>query len=76
MANYHGDEVVEKSGMNIIMVNFNYRVGIFGFLASEKIKEDGDLNVGLLDQRRLLFWVKQHIAQVRLTSCSHPWSQL
>lgn len=62
-ANWNGAEVVEKSGHNIVMVNFNYRVGLFGFLASERIREDGDLNVGLLDQRMLLQWVKQHIAQ-------------
>lgn len=46
------------------MVNFNYRVGLWGFLASERIRLDGDLNVGMLDQRRLLIWVKEHIAKV------------
>lgn len=47
------------------MVNFNYRVGLWGFLASERLRADGDLNVGMLDQRRLLMWVKEHIAKVR-----------
>jgi acetylcholinesterase len=61
-ANWNGAEVVEKSGHNIIMVNFNYRVGLWGFLASERVRHDGDLNVGLLDQRMLLHWVKKHIA--------------
>lgn len=28
------------------------RVGAFGFLASEEIRTNGDLNVGLLDQRK------------------------
>ncbi len=46
------------------MVNFNYRVGVWGFLASERLRKDGDLNVGLLDQRRLLLWVKQYISKV------------
>lgn len=64
MANYDGSEVVKQSGLKIVMVNFNYRVGIFGFLASQKVKKNGDLNVGLLDQRLLLYWVKQHIAKV------------
>ena len=63
-ANYDGAEVVEKSGHSIVMVNFNYRVGVWGFLASEMLRKDGDLNVGLLDQRRLLLWVKQHISKV------------
>ncbi|KAK3936069.1 lipase 1 [Diplogelasinospora grovesii] len=62
-ANWNGAEVVEKSGGNTVMVNFNYRVGLWGFLASENIRKDGDLNAGLLDQRMLLKWVKTHIAQ-------------
>lgn len=46
------------------MVNFNYRVGLWGFLASERVRVDGDLNAGLLDQRMLFKWVKEHIASV------------
>ncbi|KAK5654972.1 hypothetical protein OQA88_6730 [Cercophora sp. LCS_1] len=61
-ANWRGHEVVEKSGHNIVMVNFNYRVGLWGFLASESIRQDGDLNAGLLDQRMLLKWIQKHIA--------------
>ncbi|KAK4128416.1 alpha/beta-hydrolase [Parathielavia appendiculata] len=61
-ANWNGAEAVERSGHNIIMVNFNYRVGLWGFLASERVREDGALNAGLLDQRMLLKWVKEHIA--------------
>jgi carboxylesterase type B len=67
-ANWNGAHVVEKSGHSIVMVNFNYRVGLWGFLASERVREDGALNAGLLDQRMLLKWVKTHIAAVRLTS--------
>jgi carboxylesterase type B len=63
-ANYNGSDLVEHSGNNIVFVNFNYRVGMWGFLASSRIKEDGNLNVGMLDQRRLLFWVQEHIAKV------------
>jgi len=63
-ANWNGAEVVEKSGHNIVMVNFNYRVGVWGFLASDWVREDGDLNAGLLDQRMLFQWVKKHIASV------------
>lgn len=76
-ANYNGTEVVEKSrgrhngthvvrqsGYNVVYVNFNYRVGALGFLASAKVKEDGDLNAGLLDQRKLLEWVQDNISKV------------
>lgn len=67
-ANYDGSKVVAASGYNLVFVNFNYRVSSFGFLASKKVKADGDLNVGLLDQRRALEWVQEHIAQVILVS--------
>ncbi len=67
-ANWNGAEVVQKSGHNIVMVNFNYRVGLWGFLASERVREDGDLNVGLLDQQFLLKWVKKHISSVSTLS--------
>lgn len=52
------------SGHEIVFVNFNYRVSSWGFLASEKVRADGDLNVGLLDQRLALDWVQEHIHQV------------
>ncbi|KAK3994922.1 lipase 1 [Cladorrhinum sp. PSN332] len=61
-ANWNGSEVVEKSGHNLVLVNFNYRVGLWGFLASERVRVGGDLNAGLLDQRMLLKWVKTHIS--------------
>lgn len=64
-ANYNGTRVVEESGHEIILVNFNYRVGALGFLAGQKVQQDGDLNVGLLDQRQALQWVKRYIHQVR-----------
>ena len=62
-ANWNGAKVVKESGNSIVMVNFNYRVGVFGFLNSEKVKNDGDLNVGMLDQRAVFKWVKTHIDQ-------------
>ncbi|KAK3311253.1 Alpha/Beta hydrolase protein [Chaetomium strumarium] len=61
-ANWDGNEVVQWSGYSIVMVNFNYRVGLWGFLASERVRADGALNAGLLDQRMLLKWVKTQIA--------------
>jgi hypothetical protein len=63
-ANYNGSTVVATSGQNIVFVNFNYRVASWGFLASEKVRGDGDLNAGLLDQRFALKWVQDHIEQV------------
>ncbi|KAL7924566.1 alpha/beta-hydrolase [Trichoderma austrokoningii] len=60
-ANYNGTDVIQQSGNGLVFVNFNYRVGALGFLASEHVRRDGDLNAGLLDQRLLLHWVKKNI---------------
>ncbi|OAQ96147.1 hypothetical protein LLEC1_03600 [Akanthomyces lecanii] len=61
--NFNGSEVVQKSVGNVVFVNFNYRVGVLGFLASERVRKDGALNTGLLDQRMLLQWVQKYINQ-------------
>lgn len=53
-ANWDGSEVVQKSGNNIVFVNFNYRVAMWGFLASSKVSANGSLNAGMLDQRFLM----------------------
>lgn len=45
----------------IVVVSFNYRVGPWGFLASKEVQKDGNLNVGLLDQRMAMKWVQKHI---------------
>lgn len=75
--NYNGSEIVTTSSGNVVLVNFNYRVGVLGFLASKNVRRDGDLNAGLLDQRQLLFWVQQHISQVGLyTPSSIPFWHL
>lgn len=63
-ANFNGTDVIQHSGYDIVFVNFNYRVGALGFLASEEIRREGDLNVGLLDQRKALTWIKQYIDKV------------
>ncbi|KAI7583739.1 hypothetical protein D0869_10768 [Hortaea werneckii] len=59
--NFNATEVIEESGHSMVFVQINYRVGAFGFLASESIRENGDLNVGLLDQRFALHWVQKYI---------------
>ncbi len=62
-ANYDGADVVARAGGGLVFVDFSYRVGLYGFLASERLRADGALNAGLLDQRQLLIWVQQHIAR-------------
>lgn len=62
-ANYNGTGLINASGMNIVVVNFNYRVGPYGFLAGTEVEQGGSLNNGLKDQIKALEWVKQYISQ-------------
>jgi len=55
----------------MVFVQINYRVGAFGFLASEEIRENGDLNVGLLDQQKALHWVQKYIHLVKFPLLMH-----
>ncbi|KZT28112.1 alpha/beta-hydrolase [Neolentinus lepideus HHB14362 ss-1] len=59
-ANYNGKGLIEASGMNIAVVNFNYRVGPYGFLASNEVES---LNNSLLDQRKVMEWVQKYISR-------------
>jgi acetylcholinesterase len=52
--------------MNITVVTFNYRVGAMGFLASEEVRKNGDLNIGLRDEIKALEWTQKYISKVRI----------
>lgn len=58
-------------GLPIIAVNFNYRLGLGGFLASSRIAEElkddglaGNGNFGFTDQNVAMDWVQKYIAQL------------
>ncbi|GLI82184.1 hypothetical protein PoHVEF18_010590 [Penicillium ochrochloron] len=68
--NYNGTELILSSGANMVVVLFNYRVSVLGFLSSNGLGHDVDLNVGLLDQRQLLRWVQKHISKVPASGSS------
>ncbi|XP_064470111.1 acetylcholinesterase-like [Ornithodoros turicata] len=55
---FDGRNFVAATG--IILVSFNYRVGVFGFLSTETKELPG--NMGLWDQNMALKWVKNNIA--------------
>jgi len=62
MPNYRGAAVAQRGA---IFVNFNYRVGAFGFMAHPELtREQGGHsgNYGLMDQIAALRWVKANIA--------------
>lgn len=49
------------NGNSFISVVIQYRLGAFGFLAGDDVKEDGTLNAGLLDMNFALKWVQNNI---------------
>lgn len=61
--NFNGSGLVTASGNNIIVVTSNYRVGPYGFLASEEVLLGGSINNGLKDQRFGMHWVQEYISQ-------------
>ncbi|KAL1649029.1 hypothetical protein SLS61_006552 [Didymella pomorum] len=62
---YNLSFIVENSvkiGKPVIGISINYRLSAWGFLSgSEELKESGELNLGLRDQRLALQWVQDNI---------------
>lgn len=60
---YHGDVLAQRG---VIVVTFNYRLGVFGFLALPGLAQESPThtsgNYGLLDQVAALKWVNRNIA--------------
>ncbi|KAF9268298.1 alpha beta-hydrolase [Marasmius fiardii PR-910] len=56
-------DLVRESNNGVVAVAFQYRLGLFGFLSGNKVKENGVLNAGLLDQNFALRWVHEHISK-------------
>ena len=54
------------AGKGVVVVSFNYRLGVFGFFAHPELTKesghDASGNYGLLDQVAALQWVKKNIA--------------
>lgn len=77
---YDGGALVRKSteiGKPVILVTFNYRIGLFGNAASPGLLEDneanGDLgvgNYGLRDQQTLLRWIHHFISEFGGDPCN------
>ncbi|KAI0875277.1 Alpha/Beta hydrolase protein [Hypoxylon argillaceum] len=52
----------QEAQQPIIAVSINYRLGVWGFLQTPQLLEEGSSNAGLLDQRLALTWIKENIA--------------
>jgi carboxylesterase type B len=59
---YDGHALVQHSQGAMIYVTIQYRLGPYGFLASNEVRANGTANAGLLDQRAAIEWVHRHIA--------------
>ena len=60
---YSNSPLVDRG---VVLVNVNYRMGLFGFLASEDLRREGGGaagNYGLMDMVAALEWVRDNIAQ-------------
>lgn len=57
-SNYNGSGLIEASDRSILVVNFNYRVGPYGFLTNGNQITP---NNGLWDQVKALQWIQKHI---------------
>ncbi|KAJ7704485.1 Alpha/Beta hydrolase protein [Mycena rosella] len=58
---YNGADLVQGSNSQVVVVVIQYRLGLFGFLAGQQVKDGGALNAGLLDQDFALRWVNKNI---------------
>ena len=50
---------------NVVVITLNYRLGVFGFLASEDLRKEGNGhagNYGLMDMAAALRWVQANVA--------------
>ncbi|KAJ3359567.1 hypothetical protein HDU91_004894, partial [Kappamyces sp. JEL0680] len=59
---YNGKSLLEADP-SFVLVTFNYRVGVFGFLSGQQLSQESSLNAGLLDQAFVFQWVQMFIAK-------------
>ncbi|KAL2850187.1 Alpha/Beta hydrolase protein [Aspergillus pseudoustus] len=62
-ATYDPSAMINTNEKQFIVVEIQYCLGAFGFLASDEVQKHRQPNAGLLDQRFALQWVQRHIAK-------------
>ncbi|KAL9948216.1 hypothetical protein D7B24_009237 [Verticillium nonalfalfae] len=58
-ANWDASEIAADG--NVVVVQINYRVGMYGFLHSKEVRAGGSLNAGIKDMFKALEWVQKNI---------------
>ncbi|KAF2032351.1 alpha/beta-hydrolase [Setomelanomma holmii] len=56
-------DLLNTNGKNFVVVSIQYRLGPFGFLASDELYRNGVVNAGLLDQVFALQWVQTYVRE-------------
>lgn len=46
---FDGNDLIREAGGGVVVVVIQYRLGVFGFLSSSKVKTEGVLNAGLCE---------------------------
>jgi len=60
----YATEFMKDADGSLIVIQIQYRLGAYGFLAGPEISKDGGTqNAGLLDQRSALEWVQRNVAK-------------
>ncbi|TNY19939.1 cephalosporin esterase precursor [Rhodotorula diobovata] len=57
------DAFARHVGFGMVIVQIQYRLGPFGFLAGQVVKDHGATNAALLDQQFALQWVQRHVSK-------------
>ncbi|XP_013413087.1 cAMP-regulated D2 protein-like [Lingula anatina] len=57
--NWDGEFMASQG--NVVVVNFNYRLGALGFLVTGKQSDSAQGNYGIMDQRLAMTWVQKNI---------------
>ncbi|KAJ3100567.1 hypothetical protein HDU97_002148 [Phlyctochytrium planicorne] len=61
---YDGSTIVSSSNGSVIYVNFNYRIGLFGFFSNSQLLNEGHgANHGLQDQIFAFRWIQRFISR-------------
>ncbi|KAL1738845.1 Alpha/Beta hydrolase protein, partial [Schizophyllum fasciatum] len=63
VSSYDGTDLLRQAEGGLIVVEIQYRLGVFGFLAGSELQADGSANAGLRDQDYALKWMRDHIAK-------------
>jgi carboxylesterase type B len=54
--------IINDNNDSFVGVSIQYRLGAFGFLASDEVYRNGVVNAGLLDQHFALQWIQSYVS--------------